>query len=163
MGTMVLNGHRPRSRRAPGSNTASGGRMIASNDPAAWQNFYLMMGTANAAITGLLFVALSIHLREIIEHPVLRPRAVTVLIVLTLQIVVAAIILTPQPRQLMGVEIIVLNIVFLTVNLRQGVASGVPGQAAITIAIRVAYMYSAVSLIAGIGDTARTQAVAEGK
>jgi hypothetical protein len=51
----------------------------------------------------------------------------------------------------MGVEIIVLNIVFLTVNLRQGVASGVPGQAATTIAIRVAYMYSAVSLIAGIG------------
>src|SRR5205807_6769801 len=88
------------------------GRMNSANDPAAWQNFYLMMGTANAAITGLLFVALSIHLREIIEHPVLRPRAVTVLIILTLQIVVAAIILTPQPRQLMGVEIIVLNIVF---------------------------------------------------
>src|SRR5438094_2784022 len=118
--------------------------MTSANDPAAWQNFYLMMGTANAAITGLLFVALSIHLREVIDHPVLRPRAVTVLIILTLQIVVAAIVLTPQPRQWMGLEIIALNVALLPINLRQGVASGVPGQAATTIAIRAAYMYAAV-------------------
>jgi len=39
--------------------------MPSSNDPAAWQNFFLMMGTANATLTGLLFVALSIHLREV--------------------------------------------------------------------------------------------------
>jgi hypothetical protein len=31
--------------------------MSAANDPAAWQNFYVMMGTANASITGLVFVA----------------------------------------------------------------------------------------------------------
>ena len=37
--------------------------MSAGNDPAAWQNFYIMIGTANAAITGLLFVALSLHLK----------------------------------------------------------------------------------------------------
>jgi hypothetical protein len=34
--------------------------MNAANDPAAWQNFYIMIGTANAAITGLLLVALSL-------------------------------------------------------------------------------------------------------
>jgi hypothetical protein len=66
--------------------------MNGSYEPAAWQNFYLMMGTANAAITGLAFVALSIHLRAIFDHPVLRPRAVVLLIVLTLQIVIAAIV-----------------------------------------------------------------------
>jgi hypothetical protein len=65
--------------------------MPSSNDPAAWQNFFLMMGTANATITGLLFVALSIHLREVLEHPRLKPRAVIALVVLTTQIVISAI------------------------------------------------------------------------
>ena len=67
--------------------------MPSSNDPAAWQNFFLMMGTANATITGLLFVALSIHLREVLEHPRLKPRAVIALVVLTTQIVISAIVL----------------------------------------------------------------------
>jgi modulator of FtsH protease len=125
--------------------------MNGSYEPAAWQNFYLMMGTANAAITGLAFVALSIHLRAIFDHPVLRPRAVVLLIVLTLQIVIAAIVLTPQPREVMGVEIVILNIAFLAIDMRQGVSYGAPRRAALTIAIRAAYMYSGVSLLVGLG------------
>jgi len=92
--------------------------VTAGNHPAAWQNFYLMIGTANAAITGLLFVALSIHLREIMKHPIFKPRAVIVLVVLTTQIVICVVVLTPQPRVLMGVEILGLNLLFLTINLQ---------------------------------------------
>ena len=44
--------------------------MNGSNEPAVWQNFYMMMGTANAAITGLVFVALSIPLRGSGSHKV---------------------------------------------------------------------------------------------
>jgi len=125
--------------------------MPYSNDPAPWQNFYLMMGTANAAITGLVFVALSIHLREVLDHPILKPRAVLALVVLTTQIVIAAVVLAPQSRQLMGLEIFVLNAVFLAVNLRQRVALTLSPAALTSLAIRLAYVYAAVSLIVGIG------------
>ena len=72
-----------------------------------------MIGTANAAITGLLFVGLSIHLREILRHPVFKPRAILVLVVLTAQIIISAIV--------------------------------------VTLAIRGAYLWAAVSLIVSVG------------
>src|SRR2546428_3742250 len=125
--------------------------MSAGNDPAAWQNFYLMIGTANAAITGLLFVALSIHLREVLDHPVLKPRAVVVLVVLTCQIIIAAVVLTPQPRLLMGIEILLINGFFIALNLRYRVRARVSRGAATTLLIRLLYLYAAVSLILGVG------------
>jgi hypothetical protein len=125
--------------------------MPYSNDPAAWQNFYLMMGTANAAITGLVFVALSIHLREVLDHPILKPRAVLALVVLTTQIVIAAVVLTPQSRELMGLEIFVLNGIFLAVNLRQRAAVTLNAAALTSLAIRLAYVYASISLIVGVG------------
>ena len=36
---------------------------------AGWHDFYLMAGGALAALTGLLFVAMSIHLKEILAKP----------------------------------------------------------------------------------------------
>jgi hypothetical protein len=125
--------------------------MPSSNDPAAWQNFFLMMGTANATITGLLFVALSIHLREVLEHPRLKPRAVIALVVLTTQIVISAIVLVPQARELMGLEILVLNGVFIYLDLRNRVPTTINQAALLSLAIRLAYGFSAISLIVGIG------------
>jgi modulator of FtsH protease len=123
----------------------------AGNDPAAWQNFYIMIGTANAAITGLLFVALSIHLREILAHPLFKPRAIVVLVVLTLQIIISAIVLAPQPRVLMGVEILVLNVGFIALNLRQRSAWKISAGLALTLGIRIVYVWAAISLIIGVG------------
>jgi hypothetical protein len=125
--------------------------MPSSNDPAAWQNFFLMMGTANATLTGLLFVALSIHLREVLEHPRLKPRAVIALVVLTTQIVISAIVLVPQVRELMGLEILVLNGVFLYLDVRNRVQTTLNQAALLSLAIRLAYGYSAISLIVGVG------------
>ena len=125
--------------------------MPSSNDPAAWQNFFLMMGTANATITGLLFVALSIHLREVLEHPRLKPRAVIALVVLTTQIVISAIVLVPQARELMGIEILVLNGVFLYLDLRNRAQTTINQAALLSLAIRLAYGFSAISLIVGVG------------
>jgi modulator of FtsH protease len=123
----------------------------AANDPAAWQNFYIMIGTANAAITGLLFVALSIHLRDILKHPLFKPRAIVVLVVLTLQIIISAIVLAPQPAWLMGAEILVLNVGFIALNLRQRSAWKISAGLALTLAIRVTYVWAAISLIIGVG------------
>ena len=121
------------------------------NDPAAWQNFYVMMGGANAALTGLVFVALSIHLREVLDHPLLKPRAVIALTVLTTQIVIAAIVLTPQSAQLMGVEIFLVNAAFLAVDLRQGLSLEISRPRLISLVIRLVYIYASLSLIVGLG------------
>jgi len=121
------------------------------NDPAAWQNFYVMMGSANAALTGLVFVALSIHLKEVLEHPILKPRAVIALVILATQIVIAAIVLTPQSSQLMGVEILVVNLVFIATSLRQRVSLWVTPASLVTFVFRFGYSYAAISLILGVG------------
>ena len=125
--------------------------MPYANDPAQWQNFYVMMGGANAALTGLVFVAISIHLREVLDHPLLKPRAVLALVVLTTQIAISAIVLTPQARELMGLEILVLNVIFVAVNVRQRAPITINRAAMTSLAIRVGYTYAAISLIVGIG------------
>ena len=43
----------------------------------SWQNFYVMVGGAAAALTGLILVAVSLHLRAILGHPLYRDRAFT--------------------------------------------------------------------------------------
>jgi modulator of FtsH protease len=125
--------------------------MNAGNDPAAWQNFYIMIGTANAAITGLLFVALSMHLKQILSHPIYKPRAIVVLAILTTQIVISAIVLAPQTRVLMGVEILGINVFFLAINLRYRAPARITTGSALTIAFRVIYVVASVSLITGVG------------
>jgi len=125
--------------------------MNAGNDPAAWQNFYIMIGTANAAITGLLFVALSMHLKQILSHPIYKPRAIVVLVILTTQIVISAVVLAPQPRVLMGLEILGINVFFLALNLRYRAPARITAGSALTIAFRVIYVLAAVSLITGVG------------
>ena len=125
--------------------------MNAGNDPAAWQNFYIMIGTANAAITGLLFVALSMHLKQILSHPIYKPRAIVVLLILTTQIVISAVVLAPQPRVLMGVEILGINVFFLAINLRYRAPARITPGSALTIAFRVIYLLASVSLITGVG------------
>ena len=120
-------------------------------DPAAWQNFYVMMGSANAALTGLVFVALSIHLKAVLDHPLLKPRAVIALTVLATQIVIAAIVLTPQSPNLMGVELFALNASFLAVDLRNRRSFSISPASLLTLAIRFVYIYAAISLFLGVG------------
>ena len=125
--------------------------MTAGNDPAAWQNFYIMIGTANAAITGLLFVALSMHLKQILTHPIYKPRAIVVLVILTTQIIISAIVLAPQSREAMGWEILALNLAFLALNIRYRTPARITPGSALTIAFRVIYLLASVSLITGVG------------
>ena len=120
-------------------------------DPAAWQDFYVMMGGANAALTGLVFVALSIHLKAVLEHPLLKPRAVIALTVLATQIVIAAIVLTPQSSTYMGIELFILNASFLVVDLQQRRSFAITRASLLGFAIRLLYIYSAISLILGVG------------
>jgi hypothetical protein len=49
---------------------------------AEWQTFYFALGTAAATLTGLLFVAVSLHLEQMVgqEHPELRAMAYKTLV-----------------------------------------------------------------------------------
>jgi modulator of FtsH protease len=63
--------------------------------PEAWHEFYLGLEGATAALAGLLFVAMSLHLRGILAHPVLRIRAIITLGSLLTVIVVSGFMLVP--------------------------------------------------------------------
>ncbi|HVH62921.1 MAG TPA: hypothetical protein VNA65_04905 [Candidatus Dormibacteraeota bacterium] len=67
--------------------------MDAAYDPGRWDNFYVMAGGAAAALTGLLFVAMSLHSKQITSHPVYAGRAVGTLVSLMSQLVLAGAVL----------------------------------------------------------------------
>jgi modulator of FtsH protease len=75
-------------------------------DASGWQNFYLMVGGAAAALTGLIFVAVSLHTRSIMSSTLHRDRAWASVVSLISQVFVAAAVLVPaQPAPVLGIEI----------------------------------------------------------
>jgi hypothetical protein len=52
-------------------------------DPAVWRDYFVMVGGGAAALTGLVFVAMTLHLEDIVNNPVHRHRARTILAGLT--------------------------------------------------------------------------------
>lgn len=86
-------------------------------DAAAWHDFFVTAGTAAAALTGLLFVALSIQLDRVLGHPEHRFRARGNFFGLTVVMVMALVVLMPSlsPGWL-GVGLIVPNLTAAAVN-----------------------------------------------
>lgn len=79
----------------------------------SWQNFYVMVGGAAAALTGLVLVAVSLHLRVILAHPLYRDRAHTSLQGLVTILIVAGAVLTPQSWSALGIEVLALGVYWL--------------------------------------------------
>jgi len=74
-----------------------------------WHDFYVMTGGAAAALTGLLFVAMSIHLREIAEDATRRLRARVTLQGLVVALVVSGLALLPgQDVRVFGLELMII-------------------------------------------------------
>jgi len=75
-----------------------------------WTNFFLGEAGAAAALTGLLFVAVSINLAAIVHDPVLPGRAAETIAVLTGALLTASLMLVPeQDAPWLGVELLVLG------------------------------------------------------
>ena len=88
-----------------------------SGDAAGWQNFYLMTGGAAAALTGLIFVALSLQAKAIVGHPLFRDRALVSLASLMGAIFLSAVVLVPgQPPLALGLEVAIV-VAFFAVRL----------------------------------------------
>jgi energy-converting hydrogenase Eha subunit A len=85
--------------------------------PEAWRDLYVMLGTSAAALIGLLFVATSLHLDEIMSDPIHRTRARNTTLHLLVLLVEATLILMPQPIRALGVELAVINLIGLQLPL----------------------------------------------
>ncbi len=77
-----------------------------------WGSFFLAEAGAAAALTGLLFVAVSINLREIVADPALPGRAGETMAMLTGSLVAASMMLIPvQTEPWLGVELAVVAVI----------------------------------------------------
>jgi hypothetical protein len=78
--------------------------------PELWHDLYIMLGGASAALTGLLFVALSLHAEVILKSAMHRRRARNNTIATLFLLTEAALILVPQQTRVLASEIVVVNI-----------------------------------------------------
>jgi hypothetical protein len=76
----------------------------------AWHDLYVMLGTASAALIGLLFVAASLHLDDVVNNPRFRVRAYHLTLYLLTLLVEAVVVLVPQPLSYLGAELFFLNL-----------------------------------------------------
>jgi hypothetical protein len=77
-------------------------------DPSGWHDLFVAVAGASAALAGLLFVAISINLRQILDVPVLPTQAASALGALFLALIVSVLTLVPgQSRTVLGAELLV--------------------------------------------------------
>jgi hypothetical protein len=77
----------------------------------AWEAFYVMAGGAAAVLTGLIFVAVTLHATPIIGNVLHRDRAWSSVAILASQLIIAMAVLVPaQPVRLLGIEILVIAV-----------------------------------------------------
>jgi hypothetical protein len=88
--------------------------MDAAYDPGAWHDFGVALVSASAALLGLVFVVVSIHLRAVVDDPVLRHRAEIILGLLAMTLAASAVLLIPsQSREALGLELMPIALVYM--------------------------------------------------
>jgi modulator of FtsH protease len=93
---------------------------MAPYDPRDWHDFYVMAGGAAAALTGLLFVAMSLHSHAILRHPLYGGRAVSTLIsLMTILFISGAVLIPGQSGRAIGIEVGVFALYHVISSYRQ--------------------------------------------
>jgi modulator of FtsH protease len=93
--------------------------MDAAYRAEAWQALFGAVAGAAAALLGLLFVALSLNLRQIMPDPGHAARAREALGGLLILVLLAVIVLIPaQERRVLGVELLALGVVLVGLSVR---------------------------------------------
>jgi hypothetical protein len=89
----------------------------ASYVPGQWSNFFVLVGTGAAALTGLVFVALTINLKAVTQDATHRFRAINMLTGLTAAFIIAALALMgAQTYRTIGIEWLVVSLLAATIN-----------------------------------------------
>lgn len=78
----------------------------------AWTDFAVAVTGASAALLGLLIVALSINIKQIVGSKPLPLRALLALVLLVVPLFAGILLLVPQPATASGIELLVVGAVF---------------------------------------------------
>jgi modulator of FtsH protease len=78
----------------------------------AWTDFAVAVTGASAALLGLLFVALSINIKQIVSSRQLPLRAELALVLLVVPLFVGILLLVPQSATALGIELVAVGAVF---------------------------------------------------
>ena len=91
--------------------------MDAAYDPGAWHDFGVAFVSASAALLGLLFVVVSLHVRAVVDDPVLRRRAEIMLGLLATTLAASAALLIPgQSREALGLELMPITLPYIILS-----------------------------------------------
>jgi modulator of FtsH protease len=104
---------------------------MSSADLASWTPFFTAVATAAAALAGLLFVAISINVREILRFPSLPNRAGETITMLIGALVAACVVLLPgtSVRAVGGLLVVVTGVTWtLIVVLQRRGFKAAPGR-----------------------------------
>tara|TARA_R110002074_G_C12543290_1_gene665888 strand:+ start:3620 stop:4234 length:615 start_codon:yes stop_codon:yes gene_type:complete len=89
--------------------------MESTYQPELWRDLFVMIGSSAAALVGLLFIVVTLHFNRIVEREDRNTQATIKAtqfntVHLLIALVVAVIVLIPQPLALMGAELIAVNL-----------------------------------------------------
>ncbi len=134
------------------------GRMDPAYDPAAWRDLYVLVGGAASVLTGLIFVAVSLHLRPVVADRWLRGRAESSLLALMTIVLIAGAVLIPgQPAAALGAEVVVVVLASPIHSIRglrhlpRGRAAAAASELGVGLAGSLLGLLAGVSLIAHWG------------
>jgi modulator of FtsH protease len=135
--------------------------MSTGYDPSAWSTLFEGTIAAAASLTGLLFVAVSINLKAILESKVLPRRALETLSFLMGLVFLSVFMLVREPsRTTLGVELVCLGVALgaplLLGRLRSSRTPGEPflwtvGPAALIVGASLPMVLAGVTLMVGSG------------
>jgi hypothetical protein len=87
--------------------------MATAYSPREWTDLFVASAGASAALTGLLFVAVSLNIKDILENKILPGRALQTLLLLLSAVVVSLVGLVPgQSATALGVELLIFGLGF---------------------------------------------------
>ena len=91
--------------------------MDVAYNPGAWHDFGGAFVSAIAALLGLVFVVVSLHLRAVLDDRVLRRRAEIMLgLLATMLAASAALVIPGQSREALGLELMPIALVYISLS-----------------------------------------------